>query len=465
MAGLKWLSILCTAGLCASCAVFAPEVREGPDLPDRFSLYTGGSPAWTNGWWESFQSPELDTLMDEALAESPSIQQAWARFEQADAVARKAGAARWPVLDAEGAARADRNSLTKRTAKHYSVGLNASYELDLWGRIKSATEAAQLDRAASREQLGTVAVSLSSQVAIQWAAVVAQRLQTDVIRQQLEANQTSLELVELRFRKSLATALDVYQQRQAVASSRAQIPLAEMREQLYLNELAILVGRADSSSLTIQSAELPVIGALPPVGIPAEVLADRPDVRAAGLRLQAADWTVSAARADRLPSLRLTGSADYANTKFSDLLDDWYLNLLGSLTGPIFEGGRRKAEVDRVRAVANERLAAYRETVLTAIREVEDALVSERKQREYLEELDRSLALSRNSYDEALNRYRNGLSEYLPVLVELVQLQTLERDRVAAQYTLVQYRIQLYRALGGAGSESIQRMMFEREEA
>jgi NodT family efflux transporter outer membrane factor (OMF) lipoprotein len=309
-----------------------------------------------------------------------------------------------------------------------------------------------------------VAVSLSSQVAIQWAAVVAQRLQTDVIRQQLEANQTSLELVELRFRKSLATALDVYQQRQAVASSRAQIPLAEMREQLYLNELAILVGRADSSSLTIQSAELPVIGALPPVGIPAEVLADRPDVRAAGLRLQAADWTVSAARADRLPSLRLTGSADYANTKFSDLLDDWYLNLLGSLTGPIFEGGRRKAEVDRVRAVANERLAAYRETVLTAIREVEDALVSERKQREYLEELDRSLALSRNSYDEALNRYRNGLSEYLPVLVELVQLQTLERDRVAAQYTLVQYRIQLYRALGGAGSESIQRMMFEREE-
>ena len=281
------------------------------------------------------------------------------------------------------------------------------------------------------------------------------QMQTKLIRKQLESNKTSLELVELRFRKSQATALDVYQQRQAVANTEARIPLAELREQLLRNELAALLGRADFQSLEIYAEELPSIGKLPTIGIPAEVLANRPDVRQAGLKLRSADWSVSAARADRLPAIRLSASGDYASADISDLFDDWYANLIGNITGPIFEGGRRKAEVKRTRAVVDERLAAYRETVLNAMKEVEDALISEQKQQDYLVALDRNVELSRHSYNEALNRYRNGLSQYLPVLVELVSLQALERDRVAAHYDLLQTRINLYRALGGSWTDEL----------
>ncbi len=444
--------------LCTSCARFAPDGRDfSADVPDQFSLYSESGMDVTNRWWESFQSLELNGLVDEVLSDSPSIQQSWARLAQAEAVATKSGAARWPSLDAAASGSSRQNMNTRVSTELYSLGLTASYELDLWGRVKSASEAAALDREVSREQLKTAAMTLASQTALRWSGIVSQKLQTELLRQQLEANRTSLELVELRFRKSQATALDVYQQRQTVAGTEARIPLAEMREQLLRNELAALLGRGDFQSLEVSTEKLPMVGALPAIGLPADVLTNRPDVRAAGLRLRSADWSVSAARADRLPAIRLSATAGYDSAEFADLFDDWYSHLIGSITGPIFEGGRRKAEVERTRAVVNERLAAYRETVLSAINEVEDALVSEQKQRDYIEALDRNLKLSRSSYNEALNRYRNGLSQYLPVLVELVGLQNLERDRVAAQTDLLQYRINLYRTLGGTWTDELKR--------
>ncbi len=461
---LKWF-LLPTAALLSSCAIFAPEERTelNDGLPEQFSLYSETLDT-TNRWWENFQSEELNALVDEALTNSPSIQQAWARLAQAEAIAVQAGAARQPSLGYNAKAEGTRNSATDSTVENYSVGLAAAYEVDLWGRIKSQTEAAALDRETSREQLNTVAITLSSQVALRWTALVAQRLQTEVIHRQLESNKTSLELIELRFRKSLSTALDVYQQRQAVAGTESRIPLVELREELLINELTALLGRADFQSLEIPDEQLPRLGTLPNIGIPADVLANRPDVRQAGLRLQSADWTVSAARADRLPAIRLTASGGYANAEISDIFDDWIANLAASVTGPIFDGGRRKAEVQRTRAVVNERLAAYRETVINAIKEVEDALVSEQKQHDYIEALDDRLHAATRSYEEAINRYRNGLIDYTTVLLQLTPLQTLERDRVEAQYNLLQYRINLYRALGGSWTDELQAPSFENEE-
>jgi multidrug efflux system outer membrane protein len=449
---LSGISLLLLSALLSSCAIFSPDDRKNinHDIPNTFSLYSEDALDSTNRWWTNFHSTELNELMIEALTNNPSIQQAWARLAQAEAIAAKIGAARYPALGYDGSASARRDSIDYNTDEFYSAGLNASYELDLWGRIKSETEAAALDRDASREQLNTVAISLSAQVALNWTGIVAQRLQTDVIRRQLEANQTSLELIELRFRKSLSNALDVYQQRQIVAGTQTRIPLAELREELLFNGLAVLLGYADFQTLTIKQPKLPTLEQLPALGIPADVLANRPDVREAGLRLQAADWNVSAARADRLPSIRLTASGEYANREFSDLFDDWFANLAGSLTGPIFEGGRRKAEVARTRAVVDERLAAYRETVINAINEVEDALVSEQKQHNYIAALDTRIQFAQRSYEESINRYRNGLIEYTVVLFQLTPLQALEIERVEAQYTLLLYRINLYRALGGS---------------
>ena len=446
---MKWF-LLPAVALLSSCAIFAPDERElNVDLPEQFALYSQSLDT-TNRWWESFQSPELDALVDEALTNSPSIQQVWAKLAQAEAIAAQAGAARYPSLGYEGKAGATRNNATDTTIENYSLGLNAAYEVDLWGRIKSQTEAAAFDREASREQLNTAAITLASQTTLSWVGIVAQRLQTEVIHRQLESNQTSLELIELRFRNALSTALDVYQQRQTVAGTQSRIPQAELREELLHNELTALLGRVDFQSLEIGSTNLPTLGVLPDLGIPADVLANRPDVRQAGLRLQASDWRVSAARADRLPAIRLTASGGYASTDVSDLFDDWIANLAGSLVGPIFDGGRRKAEVARTRAVADERLAAYRETVINAIKEVEDALVSEQKQHDYIALLDQRLEAATRSYEEAVNRYRSGLVEYTTVLIQLTPLQAVERDRVEAQFNLLRYRINLYRALGGS---------------
>jgi len=452
MSPIRTISLIALSSLLlSSCAIFAPEERTelNNGVPEQFSLYSQTLDT-TNRWWESFQSLELDGLIDEALTNSPTIQQAWARLAQAEAIARQAGAARYPGLGYEGSATLRKNSTDYNTTEAYSLGLNASYEVDLWGRIKSQSEAAAFDREASREQLNTAAITLASQTALRWIGIVSQRLQTEVIHRQLEANQTSLELIEMRFRRALATALDVYQQRQTVAGTQSRIPLAELREELLHNELAALLGRTDFQSLEVSSTNLPTLGPLPALGIPADVLANRPDVRQAGLRLQAADWRVSAARADRLPAIRLTGSASYQNADISNLFDDWFAKLVGSVTGPIFDGGRRKAEVDRTRAVVDERLAAYRETVINAIKEVEDALVSEQKQRDYIALLDQRQKAATRSYEEALNRYRNGLIEYTTVLLQLTPLQALERDRVEAQFNLIRYRIDLYRALGGS---------------
>jgi len=446
---LKWM-LLPAVALLSSCAIFAPDERDlDVGLPEEFTLYSAEVPDIGNRWWESFQSLELNALIDEALTNSPSIQQAWARLAQAEAIAKQAGAARLPSLGYTGSAGASRDSITKTTTENYSLGLAAAYEVDLWGRIKSQSEAATLDHEASREQFNTVAITLASQTALRWTGIVSQRLQTEVIHKQLKANETSLELIELRFRKSLSSALDVFQQRQTVAATASFIPQAELREQLLHHELAALLGRTDFQSLEIPDSKLPKLGKLPALGIPADVLANRPDVRAAGLALQSADWRVSAARADRLPAIRLTASGNYANADASDLFDDWFANLAGSLTGPIFDGGRRKAEVARTRAVADERLAAYRATVIGAIKEVEDALISEQKQHEYITLLDVRLDAARHSQKESVNRYRNGLIEYTTVLIQINSLQGLERDRVAAQYTLLQHRINLYRALGG----------------
>lgn len=456
---LKLEKGICAAGvailfLCTSCALL-PLPEHQTETPDRFSLHSGGTVDSTNRWWTTFQSLELNALVDEALTNSPGILQAWARLRQAEAIAVKAGAARWPSLTAEASGSSRQNQTTRNSIESYSLGLTAAYELDLWGRVHSAASAAALDREASREQFSTAAMTLASQTALRWIGLIALQQQADLIRSQRESNRDSLELVELRFRRSQASALDVFQQRQTVAATEALLPQIELSQQVQRNELAALLGRSDFQTLEISSANLPTLGNLPGVGIPAAVLDNRPDVRQARLKLRAADWQVRAARADLLPAIRLSASAEYSNARFSDLFDDWYANLIGSITGPVFEGGRRKAEVDRTRAVAEERVATYRETVLTAIKEVENALVSEMRQREYTDRLDEQLAAARRSYEESVNRYRNGLIEYTTVLVQLNSLQRLERTRVSAQQDLLGYRIDLYRALGGSWPEEL----------
>ena len=218
---------------------------------------------------------------------------------------------------------------------------------------------------ASQEDIYTAAMTLAAEVTTQWVNIISQRMQKRLLEGQLKTDLTYLELVELRFRKGMASALDVLQQKQVVEKIKARMPLVEVQESLLLNSMALLLGRAPAQDLKITRSELPVLDELPATGIPADVLSNRPDIRSKGLRLKALDWKVASARADRLPSLNLSATAKLSAESLDLLLDNWLLGLASSLTAPIFDGGRRKAEVDRQEALADQNLASYRATVLT----------------------------------------------------------------------------------------------------
>lgn len=437
-----------------ACTQFTPQPRTNPEgsLPAAYSLYPE-EPATPDRWWQNFDDDELSGLVETALTANMDLLQAWARLKQANASAVKSGAAKYPSLDASGdyshtRTRPESGGPAYNTETH-ELGLAASYELDLWGRINATTMADTLEANATREDMAATAMTVASEVASRWLEIKAQRELEKLVRAQIKTNETYLELIELRFENALSTALDVYQQREAVASAKSKLPPILLKQQTLHNQLNMLLGKPAGSTIVLAERPLPDMPAPPASGLPADLLAKRPDVRAAGLRLHSADWSVAAARADRLPSLNLTGNGQFNGAQLATLFDGWMYALAASITGPIFDGGSRRAEVERTRAVAEEHLYAYRETVLTAVMEVENAMAGEQWQRKYVAALQAELDAARNNFKEALARYVAGLTEYLDVLSALTSVQDLEISLVTNRLELLQYRIGLYEALGG----------------
>jgi NodT family efflux transporter outer membrane factor (OMF) lipoprotein len=453
---LLWLLLLVLWGQAiSSCAPYSPHARSGLEetaLPDSFSIQDSIQDP-NKRWWEIIGDEQLNSFVEEALAGNQGLLSYWARLERAQAQARKAGADLKPSMAGDaGAAYTKINTDDGGSVENenYTVGLIASYEVDLWGRIRATHESALLEAKASREDLSAAAMTVAAEVADRWIAILSQRLQMQLLEQQLAANKTYLDLVELRFRKSLASALDVFQQRQLVERVKAQLPLIEKQEHMLENQLAILLGRMPNQAPQVSRKEMPILDTVPAVGLPVQLLQNRPDIAAALRRLEASDQDLAAARADRLPSLRLTGGASYDSDELEELFDNWIVNLAASLTAPILDGSRRRAEVEINRAAVEQQLAEYRQVVLSAVREVEDALISETKIREHIAALESQLQAAQNALTEAGTRYVNGLNDYLPVLTQLLSVQNLEIDLIRRHEDLLVARIDLYRAIGGS---------------
>ena len=427
------------------------------DLPNHFSLYNADDDSILP-WWSSFNNAELDQLIKNGLTGNVNLLEAWARLSQVRALAAKSRADQYPDLWVDGTAahlRTDSSDSRQQTSENFGLGLSTGYEIDLWGRVQAKVRGAELDLDATREDVNGLMLSLSSMIGETWVELLSQRQQQQQLTQELELNTKLLELIEMRFTMSRASALDVYQQGQTVTALKGGLINSRARRQLQLNQLALLTGRFATTDLQLVQVEFPEISPLPPAGLPADLLAGRPDIRAAGLRLQSANWQVAAARADRLPKISLGGAVNYTSAALDILLDNWILKLAASVTGPIFDGGYRRAEVERSRAVVEERLAAYRGTVLTAIREVEDALAREQQYRDSLTNIDQQLQLTKMAYREATRRYLNGLIDFLPVLREQINLITFQLDRIQTGADLLKARIGLYKALGGSWMEEI----------
>ncbi len=455
----KYIIVIIMALLTAGCSVHRPRTPDVSfDVPGAFSG-AGGAPVEAPGrWWERFGDERLNALMEEAFRQNLDLDLAYERLVQAQAAARITGSSQGLIVDVNGSGGRARQAgpLGAATADGFSLSAAARYEVDLWRKLSSRTAAARLDARAAREDLKALYISLSAQLADLYYLAVEQRAQLGLSDRTIAAFEDTLERVEGRYREGLVSALDVYQSRQNLASARAQRPVFESSLAVTLNALSVLLGRFPGVEIAGRAVELPEAVEFA-AGIPSDVLALRPDIRAALLRLEAGDRRVAAAVADRFPSFNLVGGYGGASEELKGILDSpnilW--NLILQVAQPLMDGGRRKGEVGRAEAAYREGLVLYRQAVLGAFRDVEDALARGRATAERIAMLEERASASDGALRLALDRYLQGLGDYLPVLTAQQRFYDAESALLAARRRLVSDRIQLARALGGDWAEPL----------
>ncbi|MEA2012038.1 MAG: efflux transporter outer membrane subunit [Verrucomicrobiota bacterium] len=446
--------------LCASCRI-VPEKRDVKDdliLPYKY-LNASEIPSDKKDdsieWWKSFENPELNRFVTESLSENYDIEASYARLAQAQTRVSQTQSALFPYLNfSSSIATVKQRSLrttgeyTTTSTKNYEIGLVAGYEIDLWRKINSQYKASLLSKNATAEALQITAITVSAETTLSWIRIITQKRLAALIKQQKNVNRQYLLLVEKRFKQSMTSAMDIYNQKQISAGIAKQLPLIESQEETYKNRLAILIA-SEPSEISVKTKKLPKLPPLPPVGIPIELLTSRPDIKNAWLQLCSSDLDIAIAKADRLPSLTISGSAKNSAAKWENLLKGWYTNLATGIIAPLFDAGRRKAVVEQKRAVAKEKLSIYKKIVLNAIVEVNNALIREKKQENYLHILKKQLEAADNALYEAKNRYKKGLNDYLYVLNALQAIYKIENEIIIAENNLFEHRISLYRALAG----------------
>lgn len=444
---LLFIALCITISGCAQKTTLVPDTPPVA-LPDQFT-HQGSAPL-ADQWWREFPDPELQQLIDQALADNLTIKIAWERLHQAEALARQSGARLLPSLDGQVRTSETRTGTPTKTNSDSSIflGLAASYELDLWGKLSAAEDAALLDVESAHDDLQTAALSLAAQIANTWYQLAEGYSQLELLQQQQEVNSLGLELIRLRFNAGQVGIADILQQKQLIESKSGEMAQERSSISRLVNQLAILSGTSPGTFQFQGHPQLIELPPLPQTGMPLELLNNRPDIRASYLDLLAADKRVAVAIADQYPSISL--SADLSTSgSGSQLFDYWLGSLTANLLAPIFDGGSRKAEVDRTSAVTRERLHSYSQTIIEAIGEVEDGLVSEVEQIQFINSLDVQLKLATETILNIRDRYKLGAVDYQRVLGALLSQQSLQRNILSAKRQLIENRISLYRALGG----------------
>jgi len=409
-----------------------------------------GEPA--GRWWLAFEDPELNGLVERLLQQNLQLEQALARLEQARATVRTVRSARLPslTLTGQGGYSKEPTLLGDVDGTSYRLAGAAAFEIDLWGKLAARTRAAGKRLEASREEAQTLLLGLTSQLADLYYLAVEQRAQLELATETIASFRDTRERVEERYRLGAVPAVDLYQARQALAAAEANRHQIQANLATTEHAIAVLLGEYPAAGEEGSLAELPELPTSFPAGLPATLIARRPDLRSALRQIEAADAELAAAIADRFPSINLTGSYGLARQDFSTgLVDGDFVSLLGNLTLPLVDAGRRRAEVERNRAVVNERLASYRLAVLTAFREVEDTLALNRETEARIDRLAATKDAATATLRLSLDRYYLGVTDYLPVLTAQRNAFDARSRLLAARRSLLSARIELARALGG----------------
>lgn len=434
------------------CSVHAPvPIEPSVEAPVRYVNDLAEEPGavFVSPWWEMFDDPRLDALMQRLFAENFDLDRGLARLRQAQAAFGVARSGLFPAAALSGEAARNR-SRDGFVGDSYQGSLAVSYELDLWRKVAARSDAAAYEVAASAADLDVLYISLSAQLADLYYLVVEQHAQQELTRNSVAAFRDTLERVERRYRAGLVEAVDVYQARQNLLAAEARLPAIETRLRTATHAIDVLVGMYPGAEAIGPVEKLPKDPVQFPVGLPASLLARRPDVQAAFARVQAADAGVAAAIADRLPAINLLGSVGSSRTETAaGLLSGNIWRLVADLTLPVLDGGRRRAEVDRRQAQFDASLALYRQAVLNAYQEVENGLVANRTTETRIGILVDQTTAAEGSLRLALDRYMMGVTDYLPVLVAQANQLESRSQLITARRQLVSDRIALAKALGG----------------
>lgn len=458
------LAALALTGLVSACSLGPffdpPKVDAPPAFEGGLQGGTVAGDFWPSAdWWRGFGSAELDQLIAEAKENNRDLKAALHRIEEAEAQVRMARSSLFPSLGASGSvSRSERgsggsggNSRGGGATTSWQTGLQASYQLDLFGANRASAGAAELRLASSIYDRETLGITLVADVARAYFQALSARARRGIAENLLENAQSILELLERTEAVGTTSALEVAQQRAAVASQRAALPGLLQSERQSLSALAVLLGR-NPQGFTVATASLDELK-LPPVtaGLPSELLLRRPDLKRAETSLRAAELDTQAARAQRFPIINLTADGGFASQSLGQLLTSgsWLYSLAASITAPIFQGGRLEAQEDFRTAVYRELAENYQQAVLFAFQDVQNALdAADQSLRE--QELRReAFVQAREAYRLAELRYRAGTTTFLTVLQAQQSVFQAADSVLQSQLARFNAIIDLYTALGG----------------
>lgn len=451
------------------CVSLAPETETPAivaDLPDDFADGDAAGDYRPEAWWMGFSDPVLNQLVDRALDANLDIVQAAARAERASAQARVARAGLLPSLEASaGSSYSDTpvaggafanfpGAPTRITNETYSLGLAAAYELDLFGRVRNDLGAARADAVAAEYDLRAVRLATAAEVISAYFDIVDARFQIENTLQNVDVLAERTNRTEERYLRGLAQSFELYQVREQLRAAEASLPLREVALTNAEGRLAVLLAQyPETLAAELDRPLLPQLVFDPvPAGLPAELLAQRPDVAASWQRLDAARQRIGARRAERFPALRLsasTGTQAASPEGVFDVGQNWLLSLGSNLVAPIFDGGRISANIAAARATYDEAAAAYGNAVLGAYREATTAIDTYEEQRQRYRLIAAQRDEARSTLDLQAQRYQSGVGDYVGYLDALRSYQQVESSLSAAGRDVALARLGVHRALGG----------------
>lgn len=452
------LAVALSIGLSACGTVGPAHERPAMSVPTEYANVSGhwtparpGDAIPRGSWWTIFRDPQLDALAARVEQGNQNLRQAEARFRQATAIANAARADRYPlVTGGAGATRSRTEGASGGPRNAYDLDLRASWEPDFWGRIRRSVEAGTAQVEAAAADIESVRLSATAALVQNYFALRVVDAQARILDETGAAYGRFLKLTQNRYNAGVVGKSDVVQAEAQLRSTQAQrVDLGVQRAQLE-HAIAVLVGESPS---TLAITPGPLTGTLPeiPAGVPSELLQRRPDIASAERSVAAANARIGVAQAAMYPSVTLTGTAGLSAATLPMLLQAptyfWALGAAAAQT--LFDGGTRQANVDQARAVLDQEVALYRQTVLTSFQEVEDNLAALRILDEEAKLQAAAVAAARQSVQLTENRYRAGTANFLEVITVQAIALANERNALALQGRRLAASVQLVRALGG----------------